>query len=174
MPGGGTEPEVQHALLGSKRRTDQFGKTLTRPAADPSAPIDRGHFNPQPDAAMTVDLANEVARRAHTSHPLDYPVSGTKPTHYDDWFDIVHRQHKLFIANAIADIAKVFSDHGKIRSLGCGAAVNLPVVITGHPTATINMLHHEHHYGAGRIVLIQRHLSLPAQRAYLATQQFEG
>ena len=117
---------------------------------------------------MTVDLTNEVARRAYSNHPMDYPVSGTKPIHYDSWFEIVHGQQKLFVANTIADIAKVFPDHEKIWSLGCGSVVNLPVTIEGHLAATINMLHEEHYYNPARVELIERHLSLPARRACLA------
>ena len=117
---------------------------------------------------MTVDLTNEVARRAYSSHPVDYPVSGTKPIQYDSWFEIVHKQHKLFVANTIADIAKVFPDHEKIWSLGCGSVVNLPVIIEGQLAATINMLHEEHYYNSARVELIERHLSLPAKRACLA------
>lgn len=119
---------------------------------------------------MTVDLVHEVARRAYSSHPVDYPVSGSKPIHYDSWFEIVHKQHKPFVANAIADIAKVFSDHEKIWSLGSGSVVNLPVIIGGQLAVTINMLHEEHYYNPTRVELIKRHLSEPAQRVSLATQ----
>ena len=117
---------------------------------------------------MTVDMVHDVARRAYSSHPVDYPVSGTKPIHYDSWFEIVHKQHKLFVANTIADIAKVFPDHEKIWSLGCGSVVNLPVIIDGQLAATINMLHEEHYYHPARVELIERYLSLPAKRACLA------
>jgi hypothetical protein len=117
---------------------------------------------------MTVDLTNKVARRAYSSHPADYPVSVTKPIHYDSWFEIVHKQHKLFVANTIADIAKVFPDHEKIWSLGCGSVVNLPVIIEEQLAATINMLHEEHYYSPVRVEFIERHLSLPARRACLA------
>ena len=117
---------------------------------------------------MTVDMVHEVARRAYSSHPVEYPVSGTKPIHYDSWFETVHTQHKLFVANTIADIAKVFADHEKIWSLGCGSVVNLPVIIEGQLAATMNMLHEEHYYSPARVELIERYLSLPAKRACLA------
>jgi hypothetical protein len=117
---------------------------------------------------MTVDLANGVARRAYSSHPADYPVSGTKPIHYDSWFEIVHKQHKPFVANTIADIAKVFPDHEKIWLLGCGSVVNLPVIIEGQLAATINMLHEEHYYTPERVELIERYLPIPAKQACLA------
>lgn len=117
---------------------------------------------------MTVDLANDVARRVYTSHPLEYPVSGTKPIQRDSWFEIVHGRQELFIANTIDDIAKVFPDHQKIWAMGCGSVVNLPVVIAGDLAATINMLHAENYYGPDRIRQIVRHLTDPARRAYLA------
>jgi hypothetical protein len=117
---------------------------------------------------MTVDMAHELARRAYSSHPAHYPISGTKPIHYDSWFEIVHTQHKLFVANTIVDIAKVFPDHEKIWSLGCGSVVNLPVIIGGELAATINMLHEEHYYNPARVELIERYLANPAKRACLA------
>jgi hypothetical protein len=117
---------------------------------------------------MTVDMVKEEACRAYTSHPAQYPVSGTKPIHYDAWFDIVHRQQKLFIANTIADIAKVFPDHEKIWAMGCGSVVNLPVVIDATLAATINMLHEEQYYTDARVALIEKYLTDPAKRAYLA------
>jgi hypothetical protein len=114
---------------------------------------------------MTVDLAKGEARRAYTSHPVEYPVSGTKPIHRDAWFDIVCDQQRSFVANTIADIAKVFPDYELIRSLGCGSVVNLPVIADGQLAATINLLDAEQHYGPERVRLIETHLSGPARRA---------
>ncbi len=122
---------------------------------------------------MTVDLTNEVARRAYSSHPVHYPVSGTKPIQYNSWFEIVHKQHKLFVANTIADIAKVFPDHEKIWSLGCGSVVNLPVIIEGQLVATINMLHEEHYYNSARVELIEKHLANPAKLCYALAARFD-
>ena len=115
----------------------------------------------------TVDMENELARRVHTSHPEDYPVSGTKPITRDSWFEIVHGRQEIFAANTIADIAKVFPDHEKFWSMGLGSVVNLPVVIDGELAATINMLHEEHHYTPERVRLIREQLSEPARLACL-------
>jgi hypothetical protein len=118
---------------------------------------------------MTVDMQSELAGRVYTSHPEDYPVSGTKPIHYDDWFDIVHRQRRPFVANTIKDIAKVFPDHETIWSLGCGSVINLPVEIGGELVATINLLDVEHYYIDERVARAVSTLSLPGKLAYLAT-----
>jgi hypothetical protein len=114
---------------------------------------------------MTVDMDANLARRAHSSHPDEYPLSGTKPIHRDQWFEIVHGEKRSFVANTIGDIAKVFPDHEKIWSMGCGSVINLPVIIEGELVATINMLHRENYYSPERVRLIEDHLSEPARRA---------
>lgn len=119
---------------------------------------------------MTVDLVNEVARRAYTSHPQEYPTSGTKPVRYNDWFDVVHKERRTFVANTIADIAKIFPDHETIRSLGCGSVANIPVAVGGKMLGTVNCLDVEQHYTPERIAL-SRHLELPAKLAFLAAER---
>jgi hypothetical protein len=118
---------------------------------------------------MTVDMKAGLAGRVYTSHPVDYPVSGTKPIHYDDWFELVHKQRKPFIANTIADIAKVFPDHERIWSLGCGSVINLPIEVGGEMVGTINLLDAEHYYMPVRIAQTAL-LSLPGKTAYLAAR----
>ena len=110
----------------------------------------------------TVDMKAGLARRVFTSHPQEYPVSGTKPIHRDAWFDIVHGEKRSFIANTIEDIARHFPDHELIRSLGCGSVINLPVVLKGELAATINRLHEDRYYTPERVALAEQHLSIPA------------
>src|SRR5687767_5992974 len=80
---------------------------------------------------MTVDMEAEVARRAYTSDAANYPTSATKPIRYDSCFDIVHKQRQYFVANTMADIAKVFPDYELIDWLGCQSVVNMTVVLGG-------------------------------------------
>lgn len=114
---------------------------------------------------MTVDMEHEVARRAFTSDPESYPASGTKPIRYDSWFRIVHEERRTFVANTIEDIAKVFPDHELIDRLGCRSVVNLPVVLGGELTATINMLDDTGHYTPERVARIEADLAVPAKLA---------
>jgi GAF domain-containing protein len=116
---------------------------------------------------MTVDMTAELARRAYTSDPTNYPGSGTKPIRYDSWFDIVHKQRRYFVANTIADIAKVFPDYELIDSLGCQSVVNMPVVIGGELIGTVNMLHEDGYYTPERVQLIRDVLAVPAKLAAL-------
>ena len=112
---------------------------------------------------MTVDMAAGLARRAYSNHPVDYPVSGTKPIHRDDWFDVVHRERRSFVANTIDDIAKVFPDYPLIKSLGCESVINLPVVLGDDLVATINMLDVAGHYTPERVAKAEAELALPAR-----------
>ena len=114
---------------------------------------------------MTVDMAAEVARRAYTSDAANYPTSGTKPIRYDSWFDIVHKERKYFVANTIADIAKVFPDYELINSLGCQSVVNMPVVIGGELIGTVNMLHEDGYFTPERVEIIREVLAVPAKLA---------
>ncbi|MGK2227635.1 GAF domain-containing protein, partial [Devosia sp.] len=99
--------------------------------------------------------------------PTNYPGSGTKPIRYDSWFDIVHKQRRYFVANTIADIAKVFPDYELIDSLGCQSVVNMPVVIGGELIGTVNMLHEDGYYTPERVHLIRDVLAVPAKLAAL-------
>jgi hypothetical protein len=116
---------------------------------------------------MSVDMTAELARRAYTSDPANYPTSGTKPIRYDSWFDIVHKQRQYFVANTIEDIAKVFPDYELINSLGCQSVVNMPVVIGGELIGTVNMLDIEGHYTPERVQTIHDVLAVPAKLAAL-------
>ncbi|MGV8854696.1 MAG: GAF domain-containing protein [Devosia sp.] len=116
---------------------------------------------------MTVDMPAELARRAYSSDPQNYPASGTKPIHYDAWFDIVHKQRRYFIANTIADIAKVFPDYALIDSLGCQSVVNMPVVIGDELIGTVNMLDVDGYYTPERVQMIHDVLAVPAKLAAL-------
>ena len=122
---------------------------------------------------MRVDFEKGVAARVHTSDPVSYAVSGTKPINRTHWFDIVHIERRPFVANTIDEIAEVFPDHETIRSLGCGSVINLPVVISNELAGTLNLLHEEHFYTPERIG-VAKSLSLPAKAAFLATQRLGG
>jgi hypothetical protein len=122
---------------------------------------------------MTVDMAAELARRVYSDHPAEYPVTGTKPIHRDAWFNIVHGEKRSFVANTLADIAKLFPDFEMIKSSGCGSVINLPVVLRNELVATINLLHFENYYTAERVQLIESQLSMPAKLCCALALQFD-
>jgi hypothetical protein len=116
---------------------------------------------------MTVEMAAGLARRAYTSDPDSYPATGTKPIEMNAWFEVVHGRHEMFVANTLAEIAKVFGDHELIGSLGCGSVVNLPVLRSGQLVATVNLLDAEQHYTPERVERIAMELTLPATATLL-------
>ena len=109
----------------------------------------------------TQDLAANLARRAYTSHPVEYPVSGTKPLTRDGWYDHCITGQQTFVANTTPEFAKYFFDHALITSLGLGSCINVPVVADGHVPGTVNLLAEEHHFTPERLSayhsLIARH-----------------
>lgn len=114
---------------------------------------------------MTVDMAAGLVRRAYSNMPVDYPTSGTKPLHGNtgDWFETVFNRRQTFVANTIADIAKVFPDHELIASLGCGSVVNLPVILEGSLVSAINLLDVAGHYTPERVAALEDGLAIPAR-----------
>jgi hypothetical protein len=114
-----------------------------------------------------VDMAAGLALRAYTSDPASYPATGTKPVEMNAWFEVVHGRHEMFVANTLADIAKVFGDHELIGSLGCGSVVNLPVLRAGTLVATVNLLEAEGHFTPERVARIAAELTLPAMATLL-------
>lgn len=121
----------------------------------------------------TVDMKAGLARRLYTDHPVEYPLSGSKPIHRDRWFEIVHDEGRSFVANSIAEIAKHFPDHELIAKLGGGAVINLPVVLKGELVATVNMLDRDASYGPEKVALAEAILAVPAKLCCVLAAQFD-
>ena len=115
---------------------------------------------------MVVDPDAGLARRAWSSDPVAYPVSGAKPLHDDDWSRAVLGRHETWVMNSIDHIAKVFPDHALIASLGCASCMNLPIVVGGQVLGTINCLHEAGHFTPDRIAAAEA-LKLPGAAAFL-------
>jgi hypothetical protein len=116
------------------------------------------------------DLAQGLARRAYTSHPVEYPVSGTKPLTRDGWYDHCITGQQSFVANTTPEFAKYFFDNALITSLGLGSCVNIPLVEAGEVLGTVNLLAEEHHFTPEKLAayeaLVQaRHAALAAEMA---------
>lgn len=112
-------------------------------------------------------MARMEASRCFSDDPVNYAVSGIKPVEMNSWFEVIHTEGRTFVANSLADIAKVFPDHELIGSLGCGSVVNLPIVLESHLVATLNILHEEQYYTDARVRVIEQQLLLPSMAAWL-------
>lgn len=97
-----------------------------------------------------------LVRRAYTSHPADYPVSGTKPVGDDAWSRRVLVGGQSFVANTTAEFAPLFPDHAQINALGCHAALNIPVKrADGVVVGTVNILDAEGHFTPARVAAFE-------------------
>lgn len=102
-----------------------------------------------------LDRTAGVARRAYSSHPVAYPVTGTKPMEEDGWSRIVIDGRKTFVANSTAEFARYFGDHALINALGCQSAVNIPVSDDDMVVATVNLLDVEGYFTPDRMARIE-------------------
>lgn len=100
------------------------------------------------------DDAAGVVRRAYSSHPADYPVSGTKPVQDDGFSQQVLVEGRAFVANSLAEFSHLFPDHALIDSLGCQATLNIPVICGGHVLGTVNILDAGGHFTPARIAVL--------------------
>jgi hypothetical protein len=103
-----------------------------------------------------LDRTAGLARRAYTSHPVDYPTSGTKPMRNDGWTDVVLGEQRSFVANTTAEFAIYFADHALINALGCESAMNIPVADdAGLVVGTVNILDAADHFTPDRTARLE-------------------
>ena len=86
-------------------------------------------------------------RRIFTSHPEEYPVGAEKTVEISaGWLDAVIAEKKPFLAADLKALREVFTDVELIRSLGCGAVINLPVLNNGAIVGVLALLDAEGTY----------------------------
>jgi len=90
---------------------------------------------------LLIDVAAGLNRRIYSSHPLEYPLGGTKALVRDSEFfqRIVLKGEPRICVNR-EECKKAFFDHERIFSLGCGSAINMPVVWNGVTVGALNLL----------------------------------
>jgi GAF domain-containing protein len=115
---------------------------------------------------MTFDAGTGIACRIYSNMPEAYPVTGTKMLERTEWSRHVLEEQRIFVANTIEGIARVFSDHALIRSLGCESVINVPAIAGGEVLGTINCLHEAGFYTEARVAAAEA-LKLPAAASFL-------
>ena len=98
-----------------------------------------------------LDADKALFARVFTSHPVEYPVSGTKPMERDGWYDTTIAGKRTFVANTPPEFAKYFFDHALIVSLGLGSCINVPVVDGAKVLGTVNILAEAGHFTAEKL-----------------------
>jgi hypothetical protein len=110
--------------------------------------------------------------RVYSSAPSAYPVAGEKVMPRDaPWIVQVVVRRRPYLGIDPAAVAAVFSDHALIKSLGCGAVVNLPVVDGDRTLGVLNLLDSEGAYDAGSVAaaLPLAQLAVPALLSWHAS-----
>ncbi|MEZ5777444.1 MAG: GAF domain-containing protein [Paracoccaceae bacterium] len=102
-----------------------------------------------------------VVRRAYSSHPDAYPVSGTKPLELGDpWSEQVLIEKRSFVANRTEEFRELFFDHAEINALGCHSAMNIPVLRPdGEVAGTVNLLDVEGYFTPERVAALEALIS---------------
>lgn len=101
------------------------------------------------------DFDSMLFRRLYSSHPAEYPATGTKPMARDAWFDLCITRGETFVANTPDAFAALFFDHALITSMGLGSAVNIPVTEACVVVGTVNLLAEQGHFTADRLARYQ-------------------
>lgn len=114
-----------------------------------------------------------VHRRVYTSHPVEYPLQGTKPLDKDAWYAACVAARRAFVANRPEEFETLFFDHALIVSLGLGSCVNLPVVAGDEVRGTVNLLAEAGHFTPDRLAEYQA-LVTAAEAAICAELADEG
>lgn len=99
-----------------------------------------------------LDPDRALVWRSYTSHPVEYPLQGTKPQTRDGWYDHCIAGKQTFVANTTPEFAKFFFDHALITSMGLGSAANFPLWDdAGVVRLTVNLLAGPGHFTAERL-----------------------
>lgn len=93
--------------------------------------------------------------RVWSSHPKDYPTTGRKTMGATPWGKQVLSERRAFLGRDMEAIRWAFYDHELIASLGCGSAINIPVVYDGATIGTMNLLDAEFAYREEHVDLVQ-------------------
>ena len=116
---------------------------------------------------MTADNpAGGYVRRVYSSDVTAYPILGTKPIVFDEGYRKAREERFVYVANSAEAMRPDFPDLDLIVSLGCGSAINMPIVAGGELLGSVNMLDVEGWYTPERVEAAKR-LTVPATACFL-------
>jgi hypothetical protein len=116
---------------------------------------------------MTADNpAGGYVRRIYSSDETAYPVLGTKPIVFDETYRKMTEERFVYVANSVEAMRPDFPDLDLIVTLGCGSAINMPIVAGGEMLGSVNLLHEEGWYTPERVDAA-RLLTVPAIACFL-------
>lgn len=89
--------------------------------------------------------------RVYSTHPEEYPIGGKKTFGTDGdapriWLEQVVANQQPWFGPDKPAVRAMFFDYETTESLGCGSAINVPVVSDGKTIGSINFLDKEGRY----------------------------
>ncbi|WP_421761380.1 GAF domain-containing protein [Devosia sp.] len=90
-------------------------------------------------------------RRVYSSDETAYPVLGTKPIVFDENYRKMTEERFVYVVNSVEAMRADFPDLDLIVSLGCGSAINMPIVAGGEMLGSVNLLDAEGFYTLERV-----------------------
>lgn len=116
---------------------------------------------------MTADNpAGGYVRRVYSSDEAAYPVLGTKPIVFDETYRKMTEERFVYVVNTVEAMRADFPDLNLIVSLGCGSAINMPIVAGGEMLGSVNLLHAEGWFTPERVEAAKL-LTAPAIACFL-------
>ena len=112
------------------------------------------------------DMDTMIARRAYTNNAEAYPVSGEKKINPDRFWHRIHVEQETYVENDIANDKEHFFDYDLIVSLGCEAAMNMPIILDGKVQGTINILDAKNSYTPEVVEILETELRIAAMLAF--------
>ncbi len=99
-----------------------------------------------------LDPDRDLVWRSYTSHPVEYPLQGTKPQTRDQWYIDCIEAQRTWVANTPEEFGAHFFDADLITSMGLGSVMNMPLADdAGVVRLTVNLLAGPGHYTPDRV-----------------------
>lgn len=105
-------------------------------------------------------------RRVYSSDETAYPVLGTKPIVFDENYRKMTEERFVYVVNSVEAMRADFPDLDLIVSLGCGSAINMPIVAGSEMLGSVNLLDAEGFYTPERVEAAKQ-LVVPAIACFL-------
>lgn len=86
-------------------------------------------------------LEESRLHRMHTNDLARYPIGGYKDITHDRWLTAMLRDGDPIISVDEDEVRARFFDHETIFALGCGSAMNIPIVGPRGTLGSLNLLH---------------------------------
>lgn len=101
----------------------------------------------------------------YSSRPAVHPIGSSHPIGTPAWNDLVISRGQPYIGCDTDDLRWAYHDAEYLNGLGCGSALNVPVVVSGETVGMVSLMHEAGWYR-------DEHVQLAMPFAYLLAPAF--